>query len=481
MEQMPYELGRRIRGLRSSLPTAEHPSPARYGVAALLAAGAVVLRVSAEPYTGPYSPFIMFVPAVFAASRYGGWGPGALCTALSGAAAYGLAVRQTSEFFTGLGVFMLISLLICWSNETLRRAARVLGEALEKTDQILESISDGFYAVDKDFRFTYVNATAEALWGKRREELLGRVIWDVFPQAVGSESHAAHLQSAKDRLPRRLETRSPVIQAWLDVSIHPSGDGLSVYFHDISERRRRREELERLVEKRTSRLQEVNEELETFTYSASHDLRAPARKIRGYSELLRRRLGAGLGEEGKRYLELIDDSTGRMVQVIDEMKSLAEASQKELKPERVDLSAAAGRRCRARAEAEPRRRVDFRIQPGLSAQGDPFLLEAALGHLLDNAFKFTRARKHANIEFGAIRSEGGPVFFVRDDGAGFDMRHARKLFRPFERLHDTGEFPGAGVGLAIVQRIIRRHGGEVWAEGKPGEGAVFYFTLPEAP
>jgi signal transduction histidine kinase len=242
----------------------------------------------------------------------------------------------------------------------------------------------------------------------------------------------------------------------------------------------RREELERLVEKRTSRLKEVNEELETFTYSASHDLRGPARKIRGYSDLLRRRLGAGLGEEGKRYLDLIQDSTGRLVQVIDEMKNLAEASQKELRPERVDLSAVAERCCRARSDAEPRRRVSCRVQPGLSATGDPALLEAALCHLLDNAFKFTRGRKHALVEFGAIDSEGGPVFFVRDDGAGFDMRHARKLFRPFERLHDTGEFPGAGVGLAIVQRIIRRHGGEVWAEAKPGEGAVFYFTLPEA-
>jgi PAS domain S-box-containing protein len=477
---MPYELGRRIRELRSSLPTAEHPPAARYGAAVLCAAGAVVLRASAEPYIGPYSPFIMFVPAVFAASRYGGLGPGAVCTALSGAAAYGLALRHTSEFYTGMGVFVLIALLICWSNEALRRAARVLGEALEKTDQILESISDGFYAVDKDFRFTYVNATAEALWGKRREELLGRVIWDVFPQAVGSESHSAHLLAAKDRLPRRLETRSPVINAWVDVSIHPSGDGLSVYFHDITERRRRREELERLVEKRTSRLQEVNEELETFTYSASHDLRGPARKIRGYSDLLRRRLGEGLGEEGKRYLDLIQDSTGQMVQVIDEMKSLAEASQRDLRPGRVDLSAAAERRCREKSEAEPRRRVSCRVEPGLSARGDPWLLEVALGHLLDNAFKFTRGRKHASIEFGAIRSEGGTVYFVKDDGAGFDMRHARKLFRPFERLHDTGEFPGVGVGLAIVQRIIRRHGGEVWAEAKPGEGAVFYFTLPEA-
>jgi PAS domain S-box-containing protein len=477
---MPYELGRRIRELRSSLPTAEHPVPARYGVAALCAAGAVALRAGAEPFTGPYHPFLLFVPAVFAASRYGGFGPGALCTALSGAASYGLAARHTPEFYMGLGMFGLIALLICWSNEALRRAARVLGEALEQTDQILESISDGFYAVGKDFRFTYVNATAEALWGKRREELLGRVIWEAFPQAVGSDSYLAHLAAAQDRLPRRLETFSPVLRTWLDLSIHPSGEGLSVYFHDISERRRRRKEMEQLVEKSTSRLKEVNEELETFTYSASHDLRGPARKIRGYSDLLRRRLGAGLGEEGKRYLDLIQDSTGRLVQVIDEMKNLAEASQKELRPERVDLSAVAERCCRARSDAEPRRRVSCRVQPGLSATGDPALLEAALCHLLDNAFKFTRGRKHALVEFGAIDSEGGPVFFVRDDGAGFDMRHARKLFRPFERLHDTGEFPGAGVGLAIVQRIIRRHGGEVWAEAKPGEGAVFYFTLPEA-
>jgi PAS domain S-box-containing protein len=474
---MPYELHRRFEALRPFLPDEYHSPVARYGAALLCAAGAALLRRTAEPLLGTQAPFILFFPAILLASRFGGLRPGALCTLLCAWAAWG-ARAPDPRFEANLVLFAVLGLLISVLNESLLRASQVLRLSLQRTTEILESVSDGFYVLDAEFRFTYVNGAAEKAWGKRRAELLGRSIWEVFPVVVGSEVHAAHLEAARTRLPKRLEVFSPVVKRWLDVSLHPSASALSVYFHDISERRRRREELERLVERRTSRLREVNEELETFTYSASHDLRAPARKIRGYSDLLRRRHAGALPEEGLLYLDRIRASTTTMVRVIDEMRSLAEATQRELRREDVDLSAIARRWCAERSAAETGRRVTCDIAPGLTARGDPPMLELALHQLLDNAWKFTRPRKHARVELGRAAGKDR-VFYVKDDGVGFDMAHQSKLFRPFERLHDTGAFDGAGVGLAIVQRIVRRHGGEAWAESRPGEGATFYFSLPE--
>lgn len=475
---MPQELSRQLAALRPFL-VRERPATQRYAIGLLCAALSVGLRVTVWPELAPQTPYLVYLPGVLAASHLGGLGPGAACLAVCAAAALWLQPPDSARHATGVFVFVLFGLLLSAINEYLHRAARAVAGAHDRMSDILESISDGFYALDREGRFTYVNAAAERLWGKRRGELLGRVIWEVFPEAVGSESQRAHERVLAERKPMRFETVSPVLKTWLDVSIHPSSGGLSVYFHDISERRRRRAELESLIERRTARLRELNEELESFTYSASHDLRAPARKIRGYSELLRRKLGGALPGEGKDYLERIEQSTGAMVRVIDEMRGLAEATQRALKPARFDLSGFVSAWCAQRKSREPGRRVRCIVQPGLTASADPGLLGMALEQLLDNAWKFTARRRHAAIEFGASDAASEPVYFVRDDGVGFDMGYQRKLFKPFERLHDTGEFEGPGVGLAIAQRVIRRHGGELWAESKPGEGATFYFTLGE--
>ncbi|MDZ7959151.1 MAG: GAF domain-containing protein [Aulosira sp. DedQUE10] len=225
-------------------------------------------------------------------------------------------------------------------------------------------------------------------------------------------------------------------------------------------------------------LQAVNKELEAFSYSVSHDLRAPLRSIDGFSQALLEDYEAELDDTAQDYLRRIRSATQRMGQLIDDLLNLSRLMRSEMQLESVDLSLLAREICTEIQESQPGRQVELVIQPGLSAQGDGRLLKMLLTNLLDNAWKFTRKHTQAKIEFGATpQARGIPAYFIRDDGAGFDMAYANKLFSPFQRLHRIDEFPGTGIGLAIVQRIVHRHGGRVWAEGIVEQGATFYFTL----
>jgi light-regulated signal transduction histidine kinase (bacteriophytochrome) len=225
-------------------------------------------------------------------------------------------------------------------------------------------------------------------------------------------------------------------------------------------------------------LKAVNKELEAFSYSVSHDLRAPLRSIDGFSQALLEDCLDQLGSTGQDYLRRIRSATQRMGQLIDDLLTLSRVTRSEMQKESVDLSRLASCICTNLQQAYPERQVDFEVQPGLVVQGDARLLRVLLDNLLNNAWKFTSRQLQARIEFGAIAQENGmPVYFVRDDGVGFDMVYVNKLFRPFQRLHGMNEFPGNGIGLATVQRIVHRHGGRVWAEGALTRGATFYFTL----
>jgi len=242
--------------------------------------------------------------------------------------------------------------------------------------------------------------------------------------------------------------------------------------------RRRVEELERAVEERTQELTLVNREMEAFSYSVSHDLRAPLRAVDGFAQALEER-GAAHGPEERELLSRIRGAAGRMGQLIDDLLRLSRASRGELKPQEVDLSAMVREVAAGLAERAPARAVAFEVEPGLRAEGDPRLLRIALEQLLENAFKFTRGVPAASIAFGAAAGERGRAFFVRDNGAGFDPAGAGRLFQPFQRLHHADEFEGTGIGLATLRRIVHRHGGTAWAEGRSGEGACFWFTLGE--
>ena len=254
---------------------------------------------------------------------------------------------------------------------------------------------------------------------------------------------------------------------------------------EVAERRRAEEEMRRLadeletrVKERTTELQATNAELEAFCYSVSHDLRAPLRSIDGFSNALLEDFPKEVPEEARRYLARIRGSTQRMGQLIEDLLSLSKVSRGELARRDVDVAELARAVVADLQAREPSRKVEVSIWDGMQANADPRLLRAALENLIGNAWKFTaRAEQAARIEIGVLRDGAQSTFFVRDNGAGFDMRYAGKLFGAFQRLHSANEYQGTGIGLATVQRIVHRHGGRIWADAKPGKGAVFFFTL----
>lgn len=236
-------------------------------------------------------------------------------------------------------------------------------------------------------------------------------------------------------------------------------------------------ELEERVKERTAQLESANRELEAFAYSVSHDLRAPLRAMSGFSHLLLEYYGEKLDDQGRHYLQRMDQVSQRMGKLIDDLLSLSRLTRVEMRRERVDLSALAWDIATELQEREPGRDVEFVIGERLIARGDTQLLRVVLENLLGNAWKFTAKHPQSRIEFGRLNQKGKPVYFVRDDGVGFDMAYIEKIFKAFQRLYPSDQFEGSGIGLATVERIITRHGGEVWAEGDVGKGATFYFTL----
>ncbi len=242
---------------------------------------------------------------------------------------------------------------------------------------------------------------------------------------------------------------------------------------EIKERKRADEEIQR-----TNReLRAANKELEAFSYSVSHDLRTPLRSIDGFSQALLEDYADKLDSTALEHLQRVRRAAQRMAALIDDMLNLSRVTRCELHREKLDLSAMAKLIAAELREAEPARRVEFVIESGLTAVGDPQLLRAAMENLLRNSWKYTSGHPTAQIEFGRSKEIDKHPFIIRDDGAGFDPRYADRLFGAFQRLHTAKEFPGTGVGLATVQRIIHRHGGEIWAEGAVEQGATFYFTL----
>ncbi|MGC2646691.1 MAG: ATP-binding protein [Candidatus Sulfotelmatobacter sp.] len=243
------------------------------------------------------------------------------------------------------------------------------------------------------------------------------------------------------------------------------------------ELRKAHDELEDRVAQRTRELLFANRELESFSYSVSHDLRGPVDALNGFTYVLLKEYGSKLDAKAKELIEHIRNSGKRMMQLIDDLLNLSRVTSSVLRSEPVDLTAVARSVAEELKGLEPGRKVDFVISAVEKVDGDPRLLKIVLENLLRNSWKYTSTHPRARIEFGSTLENGRTVYFVRDDGAGFDPRSADRLFQPFQRLHPTAEFPGNGIGLATVQRIVRRHGGEIWATGEVERGATFYFTL----
>jgi light-regulated signal transduction histidine kinase (bacteriophytochrome) len=255
------------------------------------------------------------------------------------------------------------------------------------------------------------------------------------------------------------------------------GDALAALIKSRNEVRSANADLERRVAERTRQLESANRELEAFAYAVSHDLRAPLRSMSGFSQILQENAPPGLDEKSRHYLQRIHDASQRMSSLIDDLLNLSRIGRSELTARPISLSQVAGEAAAAIRERHPTRDVQLEIAEGMEVNADSRLLRIALENLLSNAWKYTSRAAQAAVSVGVQAGEHGPVYFVRDNGVGFDMKYADKLFVPFQRLHPEAEFPGSGIGLVTVQRIIARHGGRVWAEAKPDEGATFYFTL----
>ncbi|ACM21913.1 sensor histidine kinase [Geotalea daltonii FRC-32] len=248
----------------------------------------------------------------------------------------------------------------------------------------------------------------------------------------------------------------------------------------VEELRQQVSSLEKQLEERTLQLQEAQQELGSLNYAISHDLRSPLRNIFGFAHLLSKKYGDRLQGQGLEYLEMIMSGVARMGRMIDDLLTLSRIGRLEMKKETVDLSAMATAILQELQESQPERQTQVEVAPEIKVTGDRQLLQAALRNLLDNAWKFTRDTQPAIIRFGSRQEGDRTVYFVRDNGAGFAADQLYRLFNPFQRLHLESEFPGTGMGLAIVKKAIQRHGGRVSAEGAEGEGATFYFTLGES-
>lgn len=253
---------------------------------------------------------------------------------------------------------------------------------------------------------------------------------------------------------------------------------------EVGERKRAEEEvrqlnakLEQRVKDRTAQLEDAVKELEAFSYSVSHDLRAPLRAIDGFSNTLLKNYHDSLDERGQDYLQRVRNAAQRMGQLIDDILGLSRAGRTEMHRQQVDMSSMAQEILNELQKSEPYREAEITVKPGLTVNADTHLLRIALNNLLGNAWKFTNKRSVAKIEVGAFEQNGERVYYVRDNGAGFNPAYADKLFSPFQRLHSESDFPGTGIGLALVHRILRRHGGRIWPESKVEQGATFYFTL----
>ncbi len=478
----------------------------------MIAVGATMVGLLLTGLLAPLlggSFFVFALAAVALSALYGGLGAGLLATFLAAVGFCFLflppigSIRvQDPRDSLRLIIFLGVSALMSGVGASLRQSLlqtrtrlaereRVDRSAQERAVELLESTSDAFFSLDRRFLVTYLNQEAERVLGRKRETLMGRNLWAEFPEAVGSSfQHEYQGVMTSGRPVQFVEFYKP-LQAWFEVRAFPTRSGLSVFFRDISEQRaadqalrdserRYRQlaaELEQRVRERTAQLASTNEELEAFSYSVSHDLRAPLRGIDGFCQAVEEDEESTLSPSARGYLERVRRASTRMGQLIDDLLSLSRLSRAELRRQPVDLTALAQAVLAELAAREPGRDVELRLQPELRVDADPQLLRVLLENLLGNAWKFTQRVERARIELSAIRKEGRIVYCVRDNGAGFDMKYADKLFTPFQRLHEAKDFPGTGIGLAIVQRVAHRHGGQAWAESAPGQGAAFFFSL----
>ena len=377
-----------------------------------------------------------------------------------------------------------------------KRMEEALHKSEEKYRTLLESVQEGYFELDLAGNFTFFNDSLCRIYNYSKEELMDmnyRHYTDKETRKNGFHEFNKVYNTGeplkgftwpiigKDGTKRYVETSASLLK---DSSGKPIG--FRGILHDITARKRAeeelkkyREQLEGLVQERTIKLEASNKELEAFSYSISHDLRAPLRAIDGFSQALLEDCEDKLDLQGKDYLIRIRAATQRMSTLIEDLLNLSRITRSEMSMEKVNLTRIVRSVINELQNSQPQRHVKIRIADGLEDIADSRLISIALENLMSNAWKFTAKQSEALIEFGSTREGSKKVYFIRDNGAGFEMTYMDKLFAPFQRLHTIDEYPGTGIGLATVRRIIHRHGGKVWAEGHTGKGATFYFSINE--
>lgn len=366
-----------------------------------------------------------------------------------------------------------------------REAVARAEEEKAKSDAVIAAIGDPVTIQGTDYRIIYQNHVLRELVGDHT----GEYCYQAYHgrDAVCADCHLKETfaEGTVNTATRKIlvggvpfffeSTASPIRDAEGKIVA-----GIEVC-RDVTKRMQAEEEIRSLnakLARRATELAAKNHELEAFSYSLSHDLNTPLTKISCAAQTLEESYGERLDDEGRFLIRSINEGSERVEELIDAMLVLARLARREMRREPVDLSALAAAVVSELRQSEPGREVDVVIAPGLVARGDAALLRVVLQNLLGNAWKYTRLTGRPRIEFGAVENAGGMTFYVRDNGAGFDMKESGRLFKPFQRLHGPGEFAGTGIGLATVQRVIERHRGTITAHGEPGHGATFTFTIP---
>jgi len=484
------------------------PSPVqRYGLALLSVAIALGIGLFLLQHDVQGVEFPIFLIAIALTAWYAGVGPSIVALVLAALAFnYYFTEPYYSFYMTRVdipyySVFILFALLITWFAAVRRRAERNLMESRDELQRqlavgkqqasLLDITHDSILVRDTEGVITYWNHGAEELYGWTAEQAIGKntqeLMRTVFP-APFEQIQAELFRNGRwegELTKRKADERPVTVSSRWSLQRDDNQNPLAILQseNDITERKRREEEIRGLNQqlgKRSTELEGVNKELEAFAYSVSHDLRAPLRHMVGYTELLQKNSASMLDDKGRRYTVMVLEAAKRMGTLIDDLLAFSRISRAETRETMVSLEQLV-REVQSEVWQETEgRNVTWKIGALPDLYGDRSMIKLAMVNLISNAVKFTRTRSEPEIEIGCVeKRKDGVVVFVRDNGVGFDMKYVNKLFGVFQRLHRTEEFEGTGIGLATVQRIIHRHGGNVWAEGQVGAGATFYLSLPK--